>query len=138
MAVINATISPVQGRNGSPFWDYMGDGSKYTVCKITIPTGKTYSQVNRVKLVHDAGSDFSANYGSRTILKVFCEQFACADVSYGCFELGYVATSQTAVLRLAGNGGSGTPSGPQDSAEMTNGQALGNGVMTATALIIYA
>ena len=137
MAIINVTVTPKQGPNGKSMVFDTDGGLKYTVCKLTIPSGQTYSQVNRIALVHDAGSDFRSHYGARIIKAVLCEAFACNNVSFGALQLGFLPATQVAGLLVQGNGGGVSPTGPQDGAELANATALGTGTMTATAEIYW-
>lgn len=137
MAVINITVTPQFGPNGSPMQFRTDDNTRYAPVKLTIPSGQTYAQADQMALVHTAGSSFFDHFGARIIKQVLAEPIACTDISYGilCPQWGFLV--QKLRLTRAGNGGATAPTGPQTEAQVVDGTALGTNTMTCNAIIFW-
>jgi hypothetical protein len=146
MAVVNITVTPLQGPTlgtglnstqiSSPLVFVLDDGTRYAPVKLTIGTGQTFSTTDLCALVW-GGQDFFANYGAKFIKQVMAEPIATADISYGIMNFQWNPLTQKGRLIQCGNGGAVDPTGPRDDANVANGTALGNNLMTCNALIFF-
>lgn len=136
MAVIKATITPRTGPNSRPLIYTEDDGSKCAKVKVTIPASSTYATADKVALIHTSAGDFSSQYGAFRIRQVcFHGPFATdgAECKSGFFKGAFSGSTQLVTLRWGGTDGTNGI----DDAEITDGTALGTGLINCEASIYY-
>lgn len=137
MTVINATLTPILGRAKTQLRGHLDDGTRYVRAKITIPTGTTYAQADKVRLIGPYAQDFYEVYGYRFIKQVLCGMIGFPSLSTGLVKLRWDAINQKASLRMVGNGGTPAPAGPIDEAELTDAFNIAAGPCTAEATLFF-
>jgi len=137
VAVINGTITPKMLNGGKPLVGHCDDGTRWAVAKITIPTGTTYSQTDRIRLTGFYDNDFESFYGVKIIRQVIAQLFGFPSLSTSLVKFRWNASTQRGELRGVGNGGSVAPAGPIDEVEVANGFAIAAGPVTADAHFFF-
>lgn len=134
MADINLQITVKRGVDGTPLFYPLPEGWKMIPVKITVPASSVYSTTDRARFDHTGTNNARATIGVESIKQIiFSNGFSAGGVNTSEFKAEWNSETRRLTFRSIGNGGPGV--GPLNDAEIANATNLGNGTITAEAMI---